>query len=242
LIITDQAHNAVYQVGLANRAASSVLGQGDLEGVVSAEGDGEYTYAVSKKGIHRVKSGDTSALRMMEASSGWGALSDLQIFGGNVYLLDPTHSQIWKYVPEGTSLGTVKNYVSVDSVVDMTDGVSFSIDGSIWVAKKNGTVVKFIQGKQAPFSVTGLTSELKSLRALYTDETTDYLYLLDDVTSRVVVVQKKDGAYVSNYSSPVFKDAGDVVVDVKGNLLFVLVREKIYKVELREQHASSLTP
>ncbi len=118
--------------------------------------------------------------------------------------------------------------------MDLSDAVSFSVDGNVWIGKKSGGIVKLYSGKQDNFSVTGVDGDLTNVKAVYTDDGMDYLYILDDVNSRILVVSKKDGSYLSSYMSPDFKNASDMVVDTKNKLLYVLAQQKVFKVEVKE--------
>ncbi|MDQ3098316.1 MAG: hypothetical protein M3Q44_01065 [bacterium] len=235
LLISDVFHNSVYRVGTDTRSASAIFGPNDLDGLIGAAGTEKIAYGAStKKGIVRTEEQSSQIVRLLEPSGSWGTLSDMQLFGGNIYLLDQTHGQIWKYIPEGNGFGAVRNYISSEVTVDLTDAVSFSVDGNVWIAKKSGDIVKLFSGKQDSFSVTGVDQGLLNARAIFTDPELEYLYILDDINSRIVVVSKKDGNYLSTYSSPVFKNASDVLVDVQSKQLYVLAKQNIFKVELKE--------
>ncbi len=235
LLISDVTHNSVYKVGTETRSASAVIGPNDLDGLIGSEGDDKIAYAISsKKGIVRTEADSSKVVKLLDPSEGWGTLADVQLFGGNLYVLDQTHGQIWKYIPEGNGFGPVRNYISSDVTVDLSDAISFSIDGNVWIGKKSGVIVKLFSGKQDNFSVTGVDGELTNVKAVYTDDGMDYLYILDDVNSRILVVSKKDGSYLSSYMSPDFKNASDMVVDSKNKLLYVLAQQKVFKVEVKE--------
>ncbi len=235
LLVADVAHNSVYQVGTETRSASAVIGPNDLDGLIGAEGDKTVTYGVSaRKGIVRTQEQSSEVVRLLEPADVWGTLTDVQLFGGNLYLLDQGKAQIWKYIPEGNGFGPVRNYISSDVTVDLSDAVSFAIDGNVWIGKKSGDIIKLFSGKEDTFSVSGVEGDLTNVRAVATDAEIDFLYILDEMNARVVVVSKKDGSYVSTYTSPEFKDASDILIDVAQKQLYVLTKQKIFKVELKE--------
>jgi hypothetical protein len=234
LLVSDGLQNAVYKVGTESRSGVAVIGQSDAEGLISAEGDGAIVYAVSRRGIVRTQKDESSVISLMGAGSEWGSVVDMQVFAGSVYLLDQSRNQIWKYIPEGNGFGPVRNYISSDESVSLLDAASLAIDGNVWVGLAKGEVLKFYSGKRDNFSLASLEIPIEHLQGIYTDELIDYLYVLDDVTGRVVVFLKKDGSYVATYESEQFKGAGDVVVDAEHLQLYVVNKQSIYRTALRE--------
>ncbi len=235
LIVSDVTNSVVYKIGILNKSGVPLIGPTDLESLVSAEGDGAVVYGVSRRGIAKVKENESNVKHPLEGQSSWGTLTDVQVFGGSVYVLDSGNNQIWKHIPEGEGFSTVRNYVSSDSVVDFTDASSFAIDGSVWVAKKSGEVLKFSSGKPDSFFLSTIDDPIIELSAIYTDEKTEYLYLLDKIGGRVVVMNKKDGMYVATYKSSSFVGAEDLAVDTTAKQLFVLTSQKIFKTEIKEE-------
>lgn len=236
LLISDYLRNSVYRVGTETRSATAIIGPADLDGLVGADGDDSVTYAVSaEKGIVRTEGASSKVERMAEASSSWGELVDAQLFANNIYVLDKLNSQIWKHVFEGNGFGAARGYVSSDETVDLSDAVGFSIDGNVWIAKASGDIIKLYSGKRDPFILSGIDGGLSGVKAIYTSSELDNLYILDSSNTRVVVVSKKDGGYLSTYASSVFGDASDVLVDVKSKQIYVLAKQKIYRFEMREE-------
>jgi hypothetical protein len=152
-----------------------------------------------------------------------------------VYLLDQTRNQIWKYIPEGNGFGPVRNYISSETQINLNSAVSMAIDGNVWVGLSTGEIIKFYSGRKDTFLLGAVDDPLTTIRALYTDEKANYLYVLDGTSGRVVVFLKKDGSYVATYQSEQFKEASDVVVDSEHGQLYLLNKQKIYRVEVREK-------
>lgn len=175
------------------------------------------TFGVSKNGKILVK-------------KDWGQAGGLGVFFGNVYVLDKTAKQILKFV--STSSEHVKtNYFSKDTTPDVSSSVSLTIDGSIWVLLKDGTVLKFTRGTKDNLSLNGLDKGFSSPTRTFTNADSDNIYILDNGNSRIVVFDKT-GAYQSQYVSPVLKDAKDLEVLEKSKKLYVLSNGKIYKIDL----------
>jgi len=235
LVVSDSQQNAVYKIGTETKSAVSIIGQEDISGLISAEGEPGNVYAVGSQSIVKAVENDARVVKMKEAGGEWGSIVDMQVYGSSVYLLDKSKNQVWKYIPEGNAFGSVRNYISSDSEVELEKAVSMAIDGNVWIGLSDGEVIKLFSGKKDVYSLGPLDVPLSSLTAIYTDDASEYLYVLEQSVGRVVVFSKKDGSYVSTYQSDKFKGGQDLVVDTKKGHLYVLRDSLIYRVELREK-------
>lgn len=160
----------------------------------------------------------------------WGQAGGLGIYFGNVYVLDKSAKQILKFI--STPSEHVKtNYFSKDTTPDVSSSVSMTIDGSIWVLLKDGTVLKFTRGKSDNLSLNGLDKAFSSPTRIFTNADSDNIYILDNGNSRIVVFDKT-GAYLSQYQSPILKDAKDLEVLESAKKSYILSGGKIYLLNL----------
>lgn len=160
----------------------------------------------------------------------WGQAGGLGVYFGNVYVLDKTSRQVLKFV--STSSEYVKtNYFTKDTTPDVSSASSLTIDGSIWVLLKDGTILKFTRGNKDNLSLSGLDKGFLSPTRTFTSADSDNIYVLDNGNSRIVVFDKT-GAYQSQYASPVLKDAKDLEVLEKSKKTYILSGGKIYLLNL----------
>ena len=161
----------------------------------------------------------------------WGTAGGLGIYFGNVYVLDKTAKQIFKFV--STASDFVKtNYFTKDTNPDVSTAEGIAIDGSIWVLLKDGTVLKFTRGASDNLSLTGLDIALVSPTRIFTNADSENIYILDNGNSRIVVFDKK-GAYKAQYQADILKTAKDLEVNEKSKKLFILSSGKIYSIDLQ---------
>lgn len=160
----------------------------------------------------------------------WGQAGGLGVYFGNVYVLDKTVKQILKFI--STSSEHVKtNYFSKDTTPDVSSAKSIAIDGSIWVLLNDGTVFKFTRGNKDNFQLSGLDKGFSSPTRIFTNADSDNVYILDNGNSRIVVFDK-EGAYQSQYQSPILKAAKDFEVLEKSKKVYILSGGKIYLLNL----------
>lgn len=157
----------------------------------------------------------------------WASAGGLGVYFGNIYVLDKTAKQIYKFV--STSKEYVKTNYFKNSSPDLSSASSIAIDGSIWVLGKDGSVLKFTRGVSDNLSLTGLDKAFSSPTRIFTNTATENVYILDNGNSRIVVFDK-NGAYKEQYQSALFKDAREI--EVSKDKAFVLVGSKLYSFNL----------
>jgi hypothetical protein len=125
----------------------------------------------------------------------WRAPLSLRTFGSNLYLLDPTANQIFKYVAE-QFMNAPDRWVK-QSDADLSKAIDMGIDGNIYVLHNDGHISKYYAGEPVPFTVTSVPRSLNSAVALYTDveEVTQYLYVADASERRIVQLDR-EGTFV----------------------------------------------
>src|SRR5258708_1030738 len=161
----------------------------------------------------------------------WGSNGGLGVFFGNVYVLDKTTKQVYKFV--STSSDYVKtNYFAKDTTPDVSSATSIAIDGSIWVLLHDGTVLKFTRGAGDSLSLTGLDKGFSLPTRIFTNADSNNVYILDSCNSRIVVFDKT-GAYKVQYQSDLIKTAKDLEVKEKDGKLYVLSGGKVWNIDLK---------
>ena len=162
---------------------------------------------------------------------------DAGTYFGNVYFLVPSENQILKSVPAGDGYSTPKYWVTTenpplpDRQAGLTDAVAMAIDGSIYVLKAGGGVLKFEKGELvSDFGLRDLDKPLSDPRAIFTTIDSERLYILDAGNKRVVVTDK-NGLYQSQYVyGEGLTDPTDLFVDEAAGIIYLLDGTKIYRI------------
>lgn len=158
----------------------------------------------------------------------WKALGGIGAYVGNMYVLDKNANQIYKFVGANTTSKT--NYLL--SETDLSKATDMAIDGSIYILFSDGSIKKYTRGKADSFSLNGLTSPLLRPTRILTSVDLNNLYILDPGNNRIVVLSK-DGTFQNAYTADVLKNARDIAVSEKDKTLFILSKDKLYKLELK---------
>lgn len=159
---------------------------------------------------------------------------DFQIYNGSLYIL--TANNLKKAVLTSDGVSSFNSYTS-DKSIDFKTTKTLAVDGFVWVGT-DASLFKLSRGERVEFSLSGLDKALASIRLLYSNEGTNYLYLLDKANSRIVVIDK-NGSYYSQYITPQLNDIRSILADEAKNRLYVAVGEKIYLLDIRKDSSGN---
>jgi DNA-binding beta-propeller fold protein YncE len=151
------------------------------------------------------------------------------VFGSRVYVLDPTNNQIYRFDELDDGYSGATPWVADD--VNLESAVSLAIDADVYILKQNGSVLKMAGGFKEDFALDTVEPAIESAEKIYTDENSDFLYILDRANQRVVVFNK-EGAVVNQYTSPSFTDVRDMAIDEDDSELFLLNGNEVFRIEL----------
>jgi len=195
----------------------------DTKIVAATELEGN-AYLLSESGISKIEKGSTETTSIIKNDDTWKGAKSIGAFGSNFYVLDK--ESLIKLVPTGSTY-TDSTYLKDE--VDLSDAISMTIDSSIYVLFKNGSVSKFTKGTKDSFSISGLTSALSSPVAIATTEDADKVYILDPKNVRIVSLNK-DGSFAKQYQSKTLSTASAMTLSLDGKTGYILSDKKVFKV------------
>jgi hypothetical protein len=164
------------------------------------------------------------------ADDTWQPATAIAAFSKFLYFLDPAADQIWKYERRDSGFTMPEGWIADGT--DISKGVDFVIDGSVFVLTSEGEIIKFHRGAKADFTLKDLPEGKLSGDRLYTDESLSQIFVLDRGQKRIYILDKTDTEAV--YNKQVILENTEPVVDIyaREGRLFVLGEQKIYEVKL----------
>lgn len=150
-------------------------------------------------------------------------------FAGNMYVMDTSGGVIWRYAGIPSGFAEKANWFAPGIAPDLSSISSWAIDGSIWTISKSGRILKYSMGAPVQFNVSGLDKNIGSDPQIFTDDTSDYLYVLDKGNSRIIVFDKS-GHYKAEYGDAIFSNSVNFVVSEKDRKIIVLSDSKLYQI------------
>ncbi len=231
--IYDAVGKTVYTLGVTNRNGNIVGGGAGFEAASHVGTYSDKVYVWTPAGIHQIRLSDHKTVpNMIPASPEWGKITDMAIFGGNIYLLDTQKHRIWKYVATEKGFSELFEYLNPDTLPDLSQATNLSIDGSVWLGTTNGTIMRFTSGKENSFTPQGNDMPLGKRLSVYTHDELKMVYVLDHDYHRVVVFDK-EGMYMAQYVWRAGFQPTALAVSESSRKLFLLAEGKIYATELK---------
>jgi len=228
LAVLDPRENILFWVDISQKSGEILAGGENLSGSKKVSSYGDYVYVLDEEGIVRVGVKNKKTEVVIEPD--WKEAKLLSAFAGNLYLLD--NKGIWRYQATEVGFSEKQKWFGEGVSADLSEVVSMAIDGSIWLLRQDGKILKFSQGSPEAFGVAGLDKPFSSPSVIYTDSEAENLYILDKGNSRIVVLTK-GGEYQGQYIWEGIKEASDMVVSEKEEKIFLLSGEKIYKIDIK---------
>lgn len=188
-------------------------GEAILAASRSAEPDTAGYVLTRQAAIYRiVQSGTTTLLRRIRPAEGDFAPADaIATYSGNVYLLDGKAGMLWRYRGTGTAYEKGSMIIDVNRI-NLKGGISLAIDGSVYILKQDGSVVKTTGGRlDETFTLKNqplLSEKLIRPLQIVTNESMNSIYLLDggttsgDHSTAKVMEFDKNGAFIRQYAFP----------------------------------------
>ena len=157
-------------------------------------------------------------------------IMDLSFYQSRFYYLDLKNNQIYRHAAAAGGFGPAVAWIT-DSNIKVADGVSLTVDGSIYLLKNNGQVIKLIQGKQVDFSLDEIDPKLTAGAKIWTDEASKYIYILEPANKRLVQFDKK-GNFKNQYRSDQFNDLKAFSVNEKDKKAYILAGTKVFQIDI----------
>ncbi len=159
----------------------------------------------------------------------------LRSFDGNLYLLDPTSKQVWRYRAKDSAYAETPETYFDQPNADAASAVDMAIDGSVYLISADGKVIKYSQGKADSFKVNGLADPIStpSIIAVDSEATNSSVYIVDQASQRIVQL-RPDGEFVRQFraSGPEFNSINDLAVDERNSRLYAISAGVLYSVVL----------
>lgn len=225
LLIQDKSGGSLYTLSLDKKSLSK-NSSGDLKKatIIALYEDRKYFF-VPGAGVFSIDN-DDKATRVIENDSEWGNVTDIATYNGNLYLLDSSKDQIYKYVVTESGFGNKTSYFAEGQAVDLSIYKSIAIDSSVYLGG-GSSVIKFTAGLRDGFSLN-LPAEDVQFTKVYTSLDLERVYGWDKKKG-MVYVMGKGGEFEKQIKSEIFVKGQDFVV--YNDEIYVLVGGKIYKVE-----------
>jgi hypothetical protein len=114
---------------------------------------------------------------------------------------------------------------------ELKDAVSLAVDGDVFVALGNGTIIQYSQGKKLKEIKPDITPVLSKAGQIFTSIGLKNLYVLDSSNNRIISINKKDGL-IKQYAVSELSNLRDLWVDSNENTIYLLNGSEVYKIAI----------
>ena len=156
-------------------------------------------------------------------------LVDVSSYAKKLYLLDEGMNNIYKYSYKTTNFSGASAWLSNSE--DISGNRVIDVDGSIWLAAKDGQISKFFKGKKEVFSLKGAYDQISENTDLFTRENLNNLYLLDRDKNRILIADKT-GKVNKQMLGDKLESILSVTPNANENEIYIMTGKKVYKVKL----------
>ena len=224
--ILDSINKKVYVLSLEKKSLQKYTSP-DLTGanLISIYDDVIYFFD-PKKGVFKFSS-ETKAKNIIPYDTEWKNIKDMEVYNGNIYLLDAKKGDIYKYLVAESGFSDKRSYFQEGSTFDISEAQDFAIDSAIYLANTN-SVSKFASGVSEKFK-TSYPDKNINLNGIFTNPDLSQVYVLDKYKSSIFVLGK-EGEYISQIQSSVLKNSIGILV-YKNNI-YSLTGNKISAISL----------
>lgn len=216
----------IYRLSLNNKS----IGKKVLPEIANADLVGSYngnTYFFKQgAGIYKTDA-DDKLKRIINADSAWGDIADMQVYNGNIYLLDPGKQNIYKYLVTENGYSDLIPYFQ-SGIPSLGGAKTLSIDVAIYI-NLNDSILKYLSGQPQDFAANLPESDI-ALSKVYAAKDNDNVYGIDKAKGILYSWTKDGGSYVKQIQSAAFVKCDDFVI--YKDAAYVLKGSSIFKVGL----------
>ena len=216
----------IYVFSLDNKSVEKkVYGEIANAGSVASFDKAVYFYKQGA-GIYKIVDKE-KPVRIIENDTEWGNIIDMNVYNGNIYLLDSGKDEVYKYLVAEKGYSEKNSYIKPGSTLQLTKANSLAIDASLYIGFDT-FIAKYITGVKDSFTIKYPENDI-SLVKIYTNKDLDNIYGLDK-SKGILYVFGKDGQYIKQIRSADLKKSDDFVI--YKDSAYLLNQTKILKIEL----------
>ncbi len=153
---------------------------------------------------------------------------DFKQYNNRYYLADTINGQIYRFSKSGSKLNGAIGWLNTQE--DLVSVTSLDIDGDVYLLKNNGQISKYSKGKKQEFFISPIEPDFSQAVKLTISEELDFLYIFEPSGKRLVVF-KKNGDFVNQYTSDKFNNLKDFQIDEKNKIIYFLDGTLVYSIE-----------
>lgn len=225
LFILDKANSTLYDLNLDKKSLDKNQVQELKDADLIASYSGKKYFYLKSIGIYTIDD-NGKAKKIIDNDPDWGAIADMYIFNGNIYLMDKGKDQIYKYVPGDNGFSNKVSYLASGQSVDLSSFNSMAIDSSVYLGG-GGDIIKFTSGLRDGFKVA-LPDSSFNINKVFAAKDLTNVYAWDKAKGMIYIMDKS-GEFIKQVQSSILSQGADFVIYKES--IYILSGGKIYKID-----------
>jgi len=228
LVLLNSTKGEIYLIDIEKKSVEKTIDP-VIKGskLVALNSVGDIIFVNPSQGIFKI--GDKKVTKVIDKDDQWSNLADFWIYNNNLYLVDDGKDEIYKYLVAENGFSGKTSYFKSGQAVKIDPPASIAIDTALYLVSGN-RINKYLAGVRDQFS-PDLPDDNYSFDAIFTDNETNKVYLLDKKNSKIYIMSK-NGQYEKQIESGVIKSGLDFVVSEAQKSIYVLIKDKLYKLAI----------
>lgn len=169
----------------------------------------------------------------VRGTGGWVSPVAAVVYGPSMYVFDAGKDGVglvWRHpaTAGGQYDAEPVAWLQAGQRADLSLASDVATDGVFWVSRRDGTILRLAGGRAEVLALSGVTPPARSLGAIYTDQATKSLYVIDEPSRRMLRLNK-DGAFEGEVSGVIAPGeiARGLWVDEGGKRALVLTTQRL---------------
>src|SRR3989338_3073911 len=225
-VILDTQSGTAYLLSLSKKSLEKRNASEFRNGDLVVRSDDNIFVLKKGAGIFGIDT-ENKAKKVVENDKDWGDISAMVTYNKNLYLLDRTKGDVYKYVPAEQGFSEKSSYFKGQDNPNISGANSLAIDLSVHVGFPDA-IAKFTSGQKEGFNPTFPEDDTNIIKII-TNTDIEKIYAWDKKKSTLYVVNKS-GVYERQVNSPIFGKGDDI--EVFGANAYILKGSKIYRVSV----------
>lgn len=214
----------IYLLSLETKSIEKKAYSEILNADIVASFDTSIFFYRSGVGIYKIDAANKPK-RIIKDDKEWGNIQDMNVYNGNIYLLDTGKGDIYKYLVAQDGYSDKNFYVQSSNAVQFKKANSLSIDSAVYIGFDT-FILKYLSGAQQTFKSQFPGGDANLVKT-FTSKDTDKVFALDK-SKGIMYILTKDGDYVKQIHSTSFNKTDDFVI--YKNAIYLLSQAKVLKI------------
>jgi len=230
---SDSNQKAIYSLDTNNNSvtlAGNIEGQFDNLRSPSRTSDNSIYYFDNSRIVqYDTDNNNTDILSIDLAGKYVDSHSMTDVYNDRLYILNTAENNIHRHNRLANGFGSAYSWANKN--IDLSDSVDISIDGHIYVLKKDGKLIRLLRGESTDWKLETIEPPLSSPNRLIVSSENDFIYILEKETNRIAVYDK-EGQFIAQYTSNSFDNIQDFTVDEENRRIYVLNNSSIFAINI----------